>query len=80
MTSESSPNGTEANHGRALLSLPFWAGIAIAGLLVVIVVLLGLLAVSVMERRWEARRPEIVVRPVGKWEMDSGVWGQNYPR
>jgi len=55
-------------------------GIAIAGLLVVIVVLLGLLAVSIMERRWEAQRPEVVVRPIGQWEPDNAVWGQNYPR
>ena len=79
MAAESSPNGTKANRGNALWSLPLWMGIAIAGLLVVIVVLLGLLAVSIMERRWEAQRPAIAVQPVGEWEMDSEVWGRNYP-
>ncbi|MEN6333643.1 MAG: ammonia-forming cytochrome c nitrite reductase subunit c552 [Phycisphaerales bacterium] len=61
-------------------SLPLWMGFAIAGLLVVVVVLLGILAVSIMERRWEAQRPPVVVRPMGKWEPDNAVWGQNYPR
>jgi nitrite reductase (cytochrome c-552) len=55
-------------------------GIAIAGLLMVVVVLLGLLAVSIMERRWEAQRPAMVVRPMAEWEPNSAVWGQNYPR
>jgi nitrite reductase (cytochrome c-552) len=59
--------------------LPLWAGIAIAGLLVVIVVLLGLLAISIMERRWETQRPALVVRPIAQWEPNSAAWGQNYP-
>ncbi len=59
--------------------LPLWTGIAIAGLLAVVVVLLGLLAVSVMERRWEAQRPQVVIRPLNEWEPDNAVWGQNYP-
>ncbi|MGE5295034.1 MAG: ammonia-forming cytochrome c nitrite reductase subunit c552, partial [Solirubrobacterales bacterium] len=61
-------------------SLSLWMGIAIAGLLVVVVVLLGLLAVSIMERRWEMQRPEVVVRPIGQWEPNNAVWGENYPR
>ena len=60
--------------------MPLWAGVAIAGLAAVVVVLLGLLSVSVMERRWEAQRPTMVVRPIGEWEPDNAVWGQNYPR
>ncbi len=68
------------SRGKALWSLPLWMGIAIAGLLVVIVVLLGLLAVSIMERRWEAQRPALVVRPLSEWEPNSAVWGENYPR
>lgn len=60
--------------------LPMWLGIAIAGLLVLAVVLLGLLAISVMERRWEAIRPMMVVRPLDDWEPDNAVWGENYPR
>jgi nitrite reductase (cytochrome c-552) len=42
--------------------------------------LLGLLAVSIMERRWEAQRPIMVAQPVGEWETDPEVWGANYPR
>jgi nitrite reductase (cytochrome c-552) len=42
--------------------------------------LLGMLIVSIMERRWEASRPYLVVKPVGEWEYRSQVWGQNYPR
>lgn len=79
MAVESSSNGTGTNAGKASGSLPLWAGVAIAGLLVAIVVLLGLLAVSIMERRWEAQRPAVAVQPVGEWEMDSEVWGRNYP-
>jgi nitrite reductase (cytochrome c-552) len=54
-------------------------GIAIAGLLVIVVVLLGLLGVSILERRWETQRPPVVVRPLGPWEPNNAVWGQNYP-
>jgi nitrite reductase (cytochrome c-552) len=80
MTSDSSPNQRKANEGKGWMTLPVWMGIAIAGLLAVVVVLLGLLAVSIMERRWEAQRPAVVVRPIGQWEPDNAVWGQNYPR
>ena len=59
--------------------LPLWAGLAILGLAAGIVVLLGLLAVSIMERRWESQRPALVVRPISPWEPNSAVWGQNYP-
>jgi nitrite reductase (cytochrome c-552) len=45
-----------------------------------VVVLLGLLAVSIMERRWESQLPALVVRPIADWEPDNAVWGQNYPR
>jgi len=79
MAVESRSNGARASAEKASGSLPLWAGIAIAGLLVAIVVLLGLLAVSIMERRWEAQRPAVAVQPVGEWEMDSEVWGRNYP-
>ncbi len=59
--------------------LPLWAGIALAGGLVAIVVLLGLLAVSIMERRWETQRPALVVKPIAQWEPNNATWGQNYP-
>ena len=42
---------------------PLWAGAAMVVLLAVVVFLFGLLGVSVMERRWEAQRPQIVVQP-----------------
>ena len=60
--------------------LPVWAGLAIVVLAAVAVVLLGLLGVSIMERRWEAQRPALVLTPVAKWEPDNAVWGRNYPR
>jgi len=67
--------------------LPVWAGAVIVILAAGIVVLLGLLAVSIMERRWEAQRPALVLRPVGQpdaqgniWQPDNAVWGENYPR
>jgi nitrite reductase (cytochrome c-552) len=59
--------------------LPLWAGGMIVGLAAMIVILLGLLAVSIMERRWEAQRPAMVVTPLAEWEPDNAVWGQNYP-
>ncbi|MDY0003844.1 MAG: ammonia-forming cytochrome c nitrite reductase subunit c552 [Polyangia bacterium] len=42
--------------------------------------LLGMLIISIMERRWEAQRPQLLVKPVAEWEYRSKVWGQNYPR
>jgi nitrite reductase (cytochrome c-552) len=78
MTAESGRNGNEG--WKSPGGLPLWVGIAVAGLLAVIVILLGLLAVSVMERRWEAQRPVVVVHPLGPWEPNNAVWGQNYPR
>ena len=60
--------------------LPAWAGVVIVLLSAVIVALLGLLAVSIMERRWEAQRPGLVLKPINEWEPDNAVWGENYPR
>jgi len=80
MAGETGRREEKAEQGTRLWSLPLWMGMAIAGLLVVIVVLLGLLAVSIMERRWEALRPAMVVRPLNAWEPNSAAWGQNYPR
>ena len=57
-----------------------WVGPIIFVLSAAVVVLLGLLATSIMERRWEAQRPAIVLAPVGEWEVDSAVWGKNYPQ
>ena len=58
--------------------LPLWAGGLILGLAGAIVVLLGLLAVSIMERRWETQRPAPVAQPLAQWEPNNAVWGQNY--
>lgn len=60
--------------------LPVWVGPSIFLLTTVVVVLLGLLAFSIMERRWETQRPAIAVTPIAQWEPDNAVWGQNYPR
>ncbi len=60
--------------------LPMWAGGLIFILALVAVVLLGLLATSIMERRWEAQRPSMVLQPIADWEPDNAVWGRNYPR
>ena len=60
--------------------LPPWSGILIVFLAAIIVVLLGLMAVSVMERRWEAQRPVLALKPIAEWEPDNAEWGKNYPR
>ncbi len=60
-------------------SLPLWMGLLLIAMVAVVVVLLGLLAVSIMERRWETQRPPVVVRPLAEWEPNNAVWGQNYP-
>lgn len=60
--------------------LPVWVGPAIFLLAAAVVVLLGLLGFSIMERRWEAARPAIAVTPIAEWEPDNAVWGRNYPR
>ena len=57
-----------------------WIGPAILLLSALAVVLLGLLAVSILERRWESQRPQVVVQPLAQWEGDNAVWGRNYPR
>lgn len=59
---------------------PRWVGPALFFLVASVVVLLCLLAVSIMERRWEAQRPALVLRPIKDWEPDNAVWGENYPR
>ena len=60
--------------------LPYWVGPALFLLTTAVVVLLGLLAFSIMERRWETQRPAIAVTPIAEWEPDNAVWGRNYPR
>ncbi|HDS84569.1 MAG TPA: ammonia-forming cytochrome c nitrite reductase subunit c552 [Phycisphaerales bacterium] len=68
-----------ADHRQPPLRIPLWLGIGLAGLLAVAIILLGLLSVSIMERRWEAQRPAMIVQPVDAWEPDNTKWGQNYP-
>jgi len=76
MPTEQKPNRAETKNG----PFPLWAGAAIVVLIAAVVVLLGLLAFSVAERRWEAQRPQVLVTPIAEWEPDNAVWGQNYPR
>jgi len=68
-----------AGASSAKKQLPLWAGVAIVILAAGIVGLLGLLTLSIMERRWEAQRPMLVVKPIAKGESDNAVWGANYP-
>ncbi len=60
--------------------LPLWAGAAVLVSAAGAVLVIGLLAVSIMERRWEAQRPTMVATPIAEWEPDNAVWGQSYPR
>ncbi len=60
--------------------LPFWSGLVIAALVAGAIFLLCLLAVSIMERRWESLRPAMILKPVADYEPNSAEWGLNYPR
>jgi nitrite reductase (cytochrome c-552) len=60
--------------------LPRWVAPTVFFLLVAVVALVAMLGTSIVERRWEAARPEVVVKPVKPFEPDSSVWGENYPR
>jgi nitrite reductase (cytochrome c-552) len=60
--------------------LPRWVGPALFSVSAVAIALLGLLAFSIMERRWEAVRPQLMVKPLAEFEPDNAVWGENYPR
>lgn len=68
------------DHDGKPFALPLWVGVVLAGLLAVLIIVLGLLSVSIMERRWEAQRPILVAAEIGPWESDNAKWGQNYPR
>ncbi len=57
-----------------------WAGPLILVLVAGAVAMLGLLAASIMERRWETQRPLMLVAPLPEWEPDNAVWGRDYPR
>lgn len=62
------------------LRLPLWVGGLIVIVTAAIVAGLGMLSVSVMERRWESQRPQMVVKPIADFEPNNAVWGQNWPR
>lgn len=62
------------------IRLPLWAGGLIVIITAAVVAGLGLLSVSVMERRWESQRPQMVVKPIADFEPNNAVWGQNWPR
>ena len=81
MTDEPKPKNEPkaADESRSNPSLPAWAGLAIVALAAIIVILVGMLAVSIMERRWEAQRPALVYKPMSEWESDNAKWGENYP-
>lgn len=68
------------NTDKRRIRLPLWVGPVIFLLTAAVVVLLGLLAFSIMERRWETLRPAIAVTPIAEWEPENAVWGRNYPR
>ncbi|HOW96655.1 MAG TPA: ammonia-forming cytochrome c nitrite reductase subunit c552 [Kiritimatiellia bacterium] len=68
------------NSESAKSRLPLWVGPALFLLTTGVVVLLGLLAFSITERRWETQRPAIAIQPIAEWEPDNAAWGANYPR
>ncbi|MEI7834898.1 MAG: ammonia-forming cytochrome c nitrite reductase subunit c552 [Planctomycetota bacterium] len=78
MTEETKP-ATSSAAPAAKKGLPLWAGLAILVLVAVLTGAVGLLAVSIGERRQEALRPGIAVNPVDQWETDPAKWGLNYP-
>ena len=80
MDESSSMGSKTTTGGNANKKFSGWAGLVIVVLVAAVVVLLGLLAISIMERRWEAQRPALVLKPIADWEPDNTKWGQNYPR
>jgi len=75
---KASEQANDATQSRSSRSLSVGPAVLILVLVAVIVVLLGLLAVSIMERRWEAQRPQLAVKPIAEWESDNAKWGDNY--
>jgi len=71
---------SQENPNKKTIRLPLWVGGLIVIITAVIVGGLGLLSVSVMERRWESQRPMMVVKSIADFEPDNAVWGQNWPR
>ncbi|MHC4844419.1 MAG: ammonia-forming cytochrome c nitrite reductase subunit c552, partial [Planctomycetota bacterium] len=75
MTKEKTQNNKSKN-----IKMTSWLGLVIILFAALVIVLLGLLGVSIMERRWEAQRPSLALKPISQWEPDNAIWGQNYPR
>lgn len=71
---------TDNKNDQNTLRLPLWAGFLLVVMACAVVVLLGILATTIMERRWEAQRPSMVLKPLDAWETDNAKWGENYPR
>jgi nitrite reductase (cytochrome c-552) len=69
--------GTEDQDGRQERRWVAWVVFAAA---LVVTFGLGMLVVTIMERRWQTVRPQIVVEEIDEWETDSAVWGRSYPR
>ncbi|MHC5074370.1 MAG: ammonia-forming cytochrome c nitrite reductase subunit c552, partial [Planctomycetota bacterium] len=75
MTKEKTQNNKSKN-----IEMTSCLGLVIILFAALVIVLLGLLGVSIMERRWEAQRPSLALKPISQWEPDNAIWGQNYPR
>ncbi|MHC5076294.1 MAG: ammonia-forming cytochrome c nitrite reductase subunit c552 [Planctomycetota bacterium] len=75
MTKEKTQNNKSKN-----IKMTSCLGLVIILFAALVIVLLGLLGVSIMERRWEAQRPSLALKPISQWEPDNAIWGQNYPR
>ncbi len=58
---------------------PAWRGWAVLGIALAATFLLGMVAVSIIQRRQEAQVPSPLV-PVCPWEVDSSRWGASFPR
>lgn len=71
---------SEENNKKNKSNFSVLLGFAIALLIMVLIALVGLLIVSIMERRWESQRPSFAIIPIDQWETDNAAWGQNYPR
>ncbi|MCU0662866.1 MAG: ammonia-forming cytochrome c nitrite reductase subunit c552, partial [Myxococcota bacterium] len=71
---------TQSDSTAKKAALPRWVGPALFASSAVAIALLGLLAFSIMERRWESTRPALVFKPLADFEPDNAKWGENYPR
>lgn len=81
MSDESSRDGVERRSGNERKERGGnWRGPALAVGLALVTILVGMLIVSIMERRWEAVPRQVVVQPIAEGEVDPAVWGRVYPR